>query len=262
VLARGERFARLGDAAAKYERGTELNEGLAQYVERRAAGRAVTLGEADTPAARVRQRAYDVGAAVAEVLTRLQPGWERSFDAADSSSAMPLDLALANALAPLRPQAGPCPAASTAERAAWTAQAGAEVRALAADRARARAEYLGQAGWRVAIEAADAPFFPQGFDPLNLMRVSPTEILHTRFLRLQGPAGSVELLSRASLTEGRSGGHPLFAGVARITVAGLPGAMTVRDSSGTVLLDAPGVHGRIRGARTDTSGQSIRIRVP
>src|SRR3954469_12515576 len=73
--ARRRRFALVGPAAAAYERGTELNEGLAQYVERRAAGLRVGLDSVDVSAVLVRQRAYAVGTALASALDRAKPGW-------------------------------------------------------------------------------------------------------------------------------------------------------------------------------------------
>ncbi|MEP7001460.1 MAG: hypothetical protein ABI969_13330, partial [bacterium] len=60
---RRARFARLGAAAAAYERGSELNEGLAQYVERRSIGRAPALPVQDYPSERVRDRVYASGEA-------------------------------------------------------------------------------------------------------------------------------------------------------------------------------------------------------
>jgi hypothetical protein len=193
---------------------------------------------------------------MAELLSRLRPGWERAFDASGRGSGMSLEVALANALLELQP---PCPSPTAAERAAWTAQAGADVRAMLAERERVLADYLARAGWRLVVDAGSAPFFPQGFDPLNVTRLSPTEILHSRFLKLQGSLGSVELLSRASLTAGQPGAHPLFNGVVRLTVAGLPEAAAVRDSSGVLMFDAPGLRGRLRGVRADTTGTVIHI---
>jgi hypothetical protein len=129
-----------------------------------------------------------------------------------------------------------------------------------AERARARSEYLARPGWRLVVELPDAPFFPQGFDPLNVTRLSPTEILHTRFLKLRGTAGTVEVLNGTALTEGAAGQHPLFNGVRRVTLAGLTTPPVVRDSAGVLVVDGTGIVIRLMGARADTSGQSVVFR--
>jgi hypothetical protein len=253
---RSRRFAAIAPEASTYERGTELNEGLARYVEHRAARRTVRL--ADDPAAvQVRQRAYDVGAAIAAVLDRAQPDWRERLE----SSANPtpwLDSTLASAVGPAD-RSIRC-ASTVAERAGWATQASADVAGLVAERARTRAEFLGRAGWRLEVDAGGAAFFPQRFDPLNVSRLSSTEILHGRYLALQGSLGSVELLGGSALTEGIPGAHPLFAGVRRVTLTGLRTAPSVRDSAGTIDVRADGVRIRLRGARADTVGRMVQLR--
>jgi hypothetical protein len=255
--ARSRRFAAIGAAAAAYERGTELNEGLAKYVEHRAAGRAVRLAPGDFPVAQVRQRAYDVGAAIAAVLDRLQPEWRDRLEAS-TLPAISLDAVLADAVGPAEgvTRCGP----TSVERAGWLAQAGRDVRDLLAERSRTRDDFLARRGWRLEVDASGAVFFPQRFDPLNLTRVSPTEILHGRYLTLQGNLGTVELLGGSALTEGNPGAHPLFAGVRRVTITGQRSAPTVRDSAGVLEIQGEGVRLRLRGARADTVGETIRLR--
>lgn len=252
--ARQRRFALVGAAAAAYERGTELNEGLAQYVERLANGAMPVLDAADPPASQVRQRAYDVGAAIAGTLDRLRPDWRDALER--SAGAPPLDSILTDAVS-MSPSAACAPAA--AQRMRWAAQAGADVHALVAERARARDEYLGRGGWRVIVDAEVAPLFPARFDPLNVTRLSATEILHTRFLKLQGPRGTVDVLGGSALTEGVPGQHPLFAGVRRVTIAGLASPPSMSDSADVLKVAAAGVVIRLRGAKADVAGQTVRV---
>jgi hypothetical protein len=262
IAERSARFAAIGGAAAAYERGTELNEGLAQYVERRAAGARSTIAEQDVAPDQVRQRAYEVGAAMAELLDRLAPAWRARLEEAPASDRLTLDGLLSRAVAGPRGETGAECSFTAAERGSFATWAGAEVRALAARRERTRAAFLDQPGWRVVIEAGASPLFPQRFDPLNVARVSPTEILHSRFVRLGNEAGSVEVLQRASLSEGRAGQHPLFGGVRRLTLAGLATPPSLRDSVGTLLLTADGVSGRWRGGRADTTSRTVTVRLP
>jgi hypothetical protein len=253
---RTRRFAAIAPEAAAYERGTELNEGLARYVEHRAARRTIRLAE-DRAAAEVRQRAYDVGAAIAAVLDRAQPDWRDRLDASTNPTPR-LDSILAAAMESADGSARCAP--TSTERARWATEASDEVRLLIAERSRSRADFLARAGWRLEVDAGGAMFFPQRFDPLNVTRLSPTEILHGRYLALQGALGSVELLGGAALTEGNSGAHPLFAGIRRVTVTGLRSAPSVRDSAGLILVRGDGVQMRLRGARADTVGEAIRLR--
>jgi hypothetical protein len=94
---------------------------------------------------------------------------------------------------------------------------------------------------------------------MNVSRARPTEVLHTRFLKLGNDRGTIELLGQPALTEGRAGEHPLFAGVRRVTIAGIAAPLTVRDSAGTLLIEATGVHARLRGATADTAGTTISV---
>jgi hypothetical protein len=97
LAARQERFTHLSDGAAAYERGTEVKEGLARYVEALAAGdEGSLLPEAEFPPESVRLRSYDSGAAIALLLDRLDPAWKRRLEEKDET---PLDELLRRAVA-------------------------------------------------------------------------------------------------------------------------------------------------------------------
>ena len=256
---RGRRFAALDSASVAYERGTELNEGLALYVESRAAGRP----PADLPRdgfapADVRRRAYGTGAAFAVLLDRADPAWRAPFDA-DPSAA--LDGALREALASTTSDAV-CAFTSEEQTAAQTT-ARADVAALAAAHAADRAAFDARPGWRlVVVPASGTPLWPEGFDPVNVERVGPTDVLHARYLRLSNGAGHIEALDGddadlASLTVGE-GPHPLFHGVVRLVVAGLAGP-AVADEDGTVTVRAPGLEASFTAARVAVEGQTLTI---
>ncbi|MFL5608690.1 MAG: hypothetical protein ACJ8AD_19700 [Gemmatimonadaceae bacterium] len=257
--ARRARFAAIG-AAAAYERGTELNEGLANYVQLRALERPVLLPAADFPPEQVRARSYAIGAAIGQLLDRAAPAWRDTLESAPPFPNVSLD-GLLERMSSSEAEGSPalrC-TASAADSAAGVERARADVRALVAHREQARAALLAQPGWRVIIDADASPLFPQGFDPLNVSRVSATEVLHTRFLKLGNDRGIVELLGQAAVTEGRAGQHPLFNGVRRVTIPGLS-ALAVRDSSGVLLIQATGFQARLRNAAADTTGTTISVR--
>lgn len=261
VETRRARFTRLGPTFAAYERGTELNEGLAQYVERRSVAKPASLPVEDFASERVRERSYATGEAIARLLDRLRGGWRETLDATPPHSVVALDSLVAQAVLPASGGTAPCEI-PVRDRAAYLASAQAEVADLAMRRSRALADVLNRPGPRLVVDAGDHPFQPQGFDPLNVRRVSATEIVHSRFVRLANEAGGIEVLDQTALTSGMPGGHPLFSGVRRVIIAGLPARPLLRDSSGTVILTGAGVSGRFRGATVDSSGTLMTIRLP
>jgi hypothetical protein len=250
---RGERCARLDSVFVAYERGTELNEGLATYVELRAAGRRpVDLPPGEFAPGAVRQRAYWTGSALAVLLDRFTPGWPAALEADDRQT---LDAALAAALGEGKACAFGEDALADATR---TAQA--DIATLAAERARRLAAFEDRPGWRVVVEAAGGGLlWPQGFDPLNVERLGAERVLHTRFLRLGNGSGQLEVLDAEALTEG-AGSHPLFQGVRRVELTGLA-EPELGKADGKVTVRARGLDLEFKGARATQSGETITVRL-
>lgn len=256
---RRQRLGALPPGSAAYERQTELNEGLATYVERRATGEpdsTVLRTEEFAPEA-VRQRAYRSGVALARLLDRFAPPWRRALEQSDST---PLDVLLFSALATPADEAPAC-AFGAAERDSIQAAAALDIRTLRARRAESKRAFLEQPGWRLVVAAGGAPLFPQGFDPLNVQTVAAGEVLHTRFLKLGNDNGAIEVLGRTVLTEA-AGAHPLFTGVRALTVTGLASAPGIREANGMVTIAADGVTAELRGATVERSGQTVTVRLP
>lgn len=255
---RRERFARLSEGAAAYERALELNEGLARYVEARATGALVSdLSPQEFAADEVRRRGYATGHALALLLERFAPNW---MSRVESERGISLDRLLTEVLpTPPRHRARcrlPASFAADAQR-----RAEVEVAALVARRERLRREFETQPGWKVVVEAdPSAPLWPQGFDPLNVQRLGAASVLHTRHLKLGNDAGAIEILDRHSLTEG-AGAHPLFNGVRQMTLGGLDAEPSVEESEGRVTLSAAGVRAEFRGARVERSARTVTLRL-
>ena len=170
---RRERFALLLEPASAYERGTEMKEGLAQYVEMTAAGHdGPLLPPEEFPAQAVRLRAYASGCAVGLVLDRLDSAWKRRLEEKDD--------------------------------------------------------------------------------------VSAAEVLHTRWIKLGNSSGSIEVLDRHCQTEG-AGKHPLFEGVARATITGLPSEPRIEETDGAVKLSENGLTLTLCGARVTRDGKTRTI---
>ena len=240
---RRERFALLPAEASAYERGTEVKEGLARYVQWLAGDNEPLFSESEFPPGAVRDRAYSSGAAMALLLDSLDPGWKTRFEEKDSA---PLEDLLASALGPAKPEAF---VRSDVDR--ENRRAAEETASLGAERNRKRREFLEGPGWKVLVEPAE-PLQPQGFDPLNVERLTATEVLHTRFVKLGNSAGTIEVLGARCLTES-AGKHPLFDGIRRATIV-LPAPPRIEEDAGTIRISGEGLTLAYRGGLT-TRGQ-------
>lgn len=243
---RRERFARLPADAVAYERGTELNEGLAQYVEGLAAGRKEPRFR-DFGPTEVRQRGYLSGEALARLLDRAVPGWK---------------LKLERSLDELLPEPGGANCDFTVEeRQAARRQAQSEVDSLRQRRAELRRSFETQPGWRIVVCAAEGkPLLLKSFDPINVERLSERDILHKRMLQLGNDAGSLEILNHASLTTA-AGAHPLFGGVRIWTVTGLEAPPEVKRFGDRISITTPAVKLLFTGAEIESGAQAIVIRL-
>ena len=258
VGARRARFKLLPEGAAGYERGTELNEGLARYVEARAErAKGEQLRPDDYPPDDVRLRSYAAGRSIGLLLDRLGPGWKQRLEGGDPRS---LDELLEASLGRAAPGGRTCTLPREFQDSAL-ARAQRDVEDLRRRKSEMRREFMGRPGWKVVFVAgAGAPFWPQNFDPLNVRGLGGGEVLHTRWVKVGNEAGTVEALERHSLTEG-AGAHPLFNGVARITVAGLAAEPEVREEGGTARVKAEGLNAELKGARVERDGRTITIRL-
>jgi len=82
IRVRDLRISALPASALAYERGTELHEGLANYLQVRTAGKSASfhLSKDEFPTDQVRQRNYATGTNLAMLLDRLAPGWHKQIE--------------------------------------------------------------------------------------------------------------------------------------------------------------------------------------
>ena len=251
--ARRRRFSRLPPAASSYEQRSEWREGLANYVQARSLGfPGNELPAAEFRPDEVRQRTYSTGVVLGRLLDRLDPSWRETLERRDS---MTLDSALSLAVA-----ASPGAACSLPEneRAELDRVAHADADALRAGLASSREAFLARPGLTLVVTAGAEPLWPQGFDPLNVRVVSPSEVLHTRFVRLGNRSGSIEVVGDSALTVA-AGAHPLFNGVRSITLTGLPGDFDIRVAGDTVAVDSGRVRAVLRGAALERRGGVLAV---
>ena len=259
VTLRAARYEGLDSAFSRYERLTELNEGLANYIQTLATGKhTVTFPVNEFDASAVRLRTYTSGAAIALLLDRVLPHWKESLEGHDQNS---LDQLLGQALSRRSTSANVCAhSASKRDNALRVAQA--DSAAIVTSRTARRATFDARGGARLVVVAADGtPLWPQGFDPLNVERVNGG-VLHGRYLKLGNDAGTIELIDEEqgdieALTVG-AGAHPLFNGVRQLSVMGF-GAPVVRAQSDTVSIVGKGLKLSLRGAALRRSGDSLVV---
>lgn len=255
---RRTRFARMDSAFVAYERLTELNEGLATYVELYARYLKPEFPKDEFAAESVRQRVYAVGPAWAYLLDLFSPDWKQSLEKNDGQF---LDAMLADQLGGGGKSCDFAPAdiADIQERARLDAGA------VVSNRRDRRKQFDAQSGWRIIIEtSAEKPLWPAGFDPLNVERVDGG-LLHTRFVKLSNDYGNMEALDGSNadvtvLTEG-PGPHPLFNGITRVVV--LVGAKPAVDIWGEhrVKVNAPGFTIKVERAEMHEKEREVRIRL-
>ncbi len=258
---RRERFAAMDSAFVAYERLTELNEGLAAYVQLRVSGGGVTIPPAEFLPEAVRLRAYTIGPALAVLLDRLSPGWQQALEADDAQS---LDGLLASALdAPGAPTSASC-AFTPVEVGAAKRDARIDAGEVTAGWGQRQRAFETKEGWRVVIQSAKGrPLWPQGFDPLNVDRVDGA-LIHTRFLKLGNDAGQMTAIDEEGAdvearTEG-IGPHPIFNGVSWVEVV-LSVRPSVSRAAGTLTIKGPGFTAEFRNATLDESGRQLLVQL-
>ncbi len=257
---RRERFATLDSSFVAYERLTELNEGLAAYLQLRAAGRTeVEMPAGGFPPEAVRQRAYHTGPAIALLLDRLSPGWQAVLEAHGDQS---LDSLLAAALIGAATSA-PCDFTPVQVGAARR-DARIDVAAVTAGWGSRQRAFETREGWRVVIQSAGGqPLWPQGFDPLNTDRVEGA-LIHTRYLKLGNDAGQMTALDDEGAdiearTEG-IGPHPMFNGISWVEIV-MPAKPVVEVSRTHLVIRAPGFTADFTHAEYDVGGQQVLVQM-
>jgi hypothetical protein len=247
------RFALLPVGAAAYERGNELNEGLATYVEFRAEVRDSLPFPAEGFAPDgVRLRGYTVGPAIGRLLDRFAPEWREQLERGPTRS---LDELLTAALG-----AGERCRYRPSEEDSVRLLARADVARIGTYRKLLRDSLLSAPGWRIEVVADSiAPLWAERFDPWNIVSLGHGQVLHRRFLRLTKDGLEIEVLDHNAVTE-PAGNHPLFNGIRRLIVSGLPDEPVVLDQPGHVQVTADGVRlgGRVRSV--ERAGQTILLR--
>lgn len=191
------RLAGLSPAEARYEREIALLEGLAQYVEHRAAGRAGPDDAlADDLAPRgIRLLGYVEGCWIGLLLDRFDPAWKDRLEADDSAA---LENLLASALGGEERRRAEFTPAELIEAEALARLA---VEARADERRKAERDFFTKLGYRIELRPADATFRFETFDPFSIQALGEGRILHPSGISCRTKSGAVKALWRPCLTE-------------------------------------------------------------
>ena len=244
----------MGPEFSTYERGTELLEGLASYVEAMSVGRtSVDLPREGYAANEVRGRCYEIGHALAVLLDAFAPMWKTVFEADDEQA---LDLYLAGVL---EKSGGQCGEFTEAEIAHFEAVAREDVQDLLAKRSEEKRAFDSQVGMRLSVIASDtAPLWVNGTDPSNL-RIVEGGVLHTRFVQVSHESGQLEMLTdRMDDVKALTVAVGPLDGVLRLTIAGLDVLEVVSDD-GTVNISGSGLTGQFTNATVEKNDTQVTI---
>jgi hypothetical protein len=260
---RDERFAMLAPTASGYEQMVEVAEGTAFYVEFLAAGEtSVDIPAAGFAPTEVRQRASISGAAFAFLLDRLEPGWQKLLGANDDRF---LDQILRSAAATgtTNHDAADC-RLSPEEEANMQRSAQVDIDQLATQRSVLRGRFDAQSGWRIDVRSArEQPLQPCGIDPVNIEHAEGG-LVHTRWLCLHNVYGRLEMIDETDAHLGAFtmavGENPLFDGIHRVTIAGLP-EPEIETGNKNVTVRAPGIDLRFAPAVISLKGTAIEIQL-
>ncbi|HUF13523.1 MAG TPA: hypothetical protein VMN78_10515 [Longimicrobiales bacterium] len=259
LILRRKRMGELPPAVAAFERGTERQEGLARYLERRAAGIQTVpdLAPSGYAPEDVRGRAYVTGEALALMLDRYARGWKDALENS-ANEVPPLDSLLWSALLE-RPETS-C-GFSAAERADVLERAADAVDVTLVRRESALRSFESRPGWRLRVMTESRPLWPQSFDPMRVMRVGSARLVHERMLRAGSDAGYIDVYDRPALTMGYLE-DPLGSGIREVLVTGLAERPVVTiQQDGGVRIAAPGVEAAFAVARVTEHAQELVVRV-
>ena len=214
IQLREKRYQALVDDIAEYERGIELKEGIARYVQSLAQQYVGELPSEGFPAEQSRRRGYETGQTMALILDQLDEDWKQQID---PDHELALDQLLGMATGSATGQCG----LSDLETAEIRAQAETDIGELMQSREQVIANMLARDGWQISITASlTNRLWPAGFDPINIDRLPDGRLRHGRWLKMSNGSATIEILDRDCLTI-PAGEHPLFNGVKEIVVAGI-----------------------------------------
>jgi hypothetical protein len=212
---RSEKYKAMPASCIGFERGIELMEGTAFYIQDKASGNDPRKNLPDKiylPNS-IRIRAYLTGSLLCNLLDRIDPDWKKKLNPNEGTYP---DIIAQKALPEDMPPGNFDPGVEDKEK----IRAAQAVNVYLAGKLELMDAFLKKPGYKIILDCGSRPLQPTGFDPMNMEKLSQSEVLHKRWVKLAGNQAEVEVLGMEALTEGAQG-HPLFNGVKKITITGI-----------------------------------------
>ncbi|MBN1940012.1 MAG: hypothetical protein JW843_10520 [Candidatus Aminicenantes bacterium] len=238
------RRAGLDDGLVRYEREVRRLEGLAEYVEYRAAGKSAA-GEPFPPGfapKAVRESAYPAGRWTAVLLDRFVPGWQEDIEA--GRARYPEDIL--NEF--LKDRTGEA-SFTDEESAACSDRARAAMAEKEAERKAVLKSLNEMSGSSIVIDARRLPLRFESFEPFSIDTVAPNILVHKQGFILRNGNGFIHLFGSPALTEMDSRGR-----VIRVLIPGLARRVRFRPGQRALVYRTEDLHLDLNPVRIRSQG--------
>ena len=246
---RRQRLEGLPDRHAVYERELQRLEGLAEYIEYLAGGRAILDGPSISGLApnAAREMGYLEGRWTANLLDRMDPGWKDRMEAGEF---LYLEERLETVL-----RSGPNPKAFSSEELRSIRQdAAAALRNKEKEREELARDFYAKTGTCIEFIADENPLHLEMFDPFTIEAIGARKMIHRQWLILKNENGVIEVFNKLCLTEVNS-----RAQVIRLVIPGISKRKPLVQGTGFVALTQDGITATFKNVRVSERGDRFYV---
>jgi len=246
---RRQRLAGLPARHAIYERELQRMEGLAEYIEYLAGGRATFDGASISGFApnAAREMGYLEGRWTANLLDRMDSGWKETMEAGEFRY-------LEDRLEATLRGGPPARAFSSGELLNIREEATADLRKKEKEREARAKDFYAKMGTYVEFIADDNPLRQEMFDPFTIEAVSAGKMIHRQWLILKNKNGIVEVFNNPCLTEVND-----RAQVKRLVIPGISKRSPLALWPGHVALTLDGITAAFKNVRVSNRGNRFYV---
>ncbi len=247
---RNQRLASLGPTRRRYEDELQRFEGLAHYIERRAAGKSLETDDRyqDFAPGVIRDMGYLEGCWTAGLLDRFDPGWKGEMDR-DPSLYLAERLSLVcSAVSPMsfsEEELRQIRETSRVDFGAWERE-----------RIRLRHQIENRPGYRINIDSEAFPLSLRMFFATHTEALQDGKSLHRRLFMARNPAGSLEVRRRDCLVSATGPSSIL-----RVLIPGLSSEPEIVQVEDRISVEAEGLKLDFSPATLSTTGHTILIKL-
>jgi hypothetical protein len=250
---RMEKHKIMPKSCVEFERGIELIEGTAFYIQNKVSGNDPRneLTEKMYLPDSIRLRGYITGSMICSLLDKIDPAWKVKLNPREGiypdvllQKSLPADIQ-AYKLDPL-----------TEEKERLKAEKAVDDYLL--KKIKLLDAFVNKPGYKIILDCGQRPLWPAGFDPMNIEKLNQFELLHKRWLKLAGDRAELEILDAESITEGTKE-HPLFNGVKKIIISGLKNKPDVIREDKKINIKTDNISISIENAETEMKENVLLI---